>query len=273
MRDTASARTDPVRPPAAVLAVAGAGLGVFVILPLAALLARADWPSLVADLSHPAVRDALVLSLVCSVGATALAAIVGIPIAWVLARADFPGRRVVRTLALLPLVLPPVVGGTALLFAFGRRGLAGRWLEVVGVRLPFTTAGAVLAATFVAMPFLVLTVESALRSVDRGHEDAAATLGAGPVAAFVRVTLRLIAPSLATGAALAWARALGEFGATITFAGNVPGRTQTLPLAVYAALESRPDAAVALSLLMVAVSLTVLLVAGRRTGLLMRGGP
>jgi molybdate transport system permease protein len=158
------------------------------------------------------------------------------------------------------MVLPPVVGGLALLLAFGRRGFVGQWLDRwLGVRLPFTTAGAALAETFVAMPFLVLTVEGALKSLDTRYEDAARTLGAGRWAVFTRVTLPMIRPSVVAGAVLAWARALGEFGATITFAGNFPGRTQTMPLAVYLALESRPEAAIVLSLVMLAVSLFVLL--------------
>jgi len=174
------------------------------------------------------------------------------------ARLVFPGRTLLRGLTLLPIVLPPVVGGVALLAAFGRRGLLGQWLDAVGVRLPFTTPGAVLAEAFVAMPFFVLTVEGALRSVDHRLEDAARTLGADTWRVFWSVTLPLVRPSLLAGAVLAWARALGEFGATITFAGNFPGRTQTLPLAVYVLLESRPDAGLALSLVLVGVSLAVL---------------
>ncbi|MEX2394253.1 MAG: ABC transporter permease [Actinomycetota bacterium] len=265
MSGSASRRPDLGAPPKIVIAIAIVGLSVFVVLPLVSLISRASWGTIPRDLLHPAVLNALALSLVCSLAATALSILIGLPVAWVLARATFPGRRVVRTLALLPLVLPPVVGGVALLFAFGRRGLVGQWLDAAfGWRLPFTTAGAVMAATFVAMPFLVLTVESALRSTDRNHEEVAATLGAGPITTFTHVTLRLIGPAIATGAALTWARALGEFGATITFAGNVPGRTQTLPLAVYVALETRPQAAIALSLLLIAVSVVVLVVAGKR---------
>ncbi|MFP4073015.1 MAG: molybdate ABC transporter permease subunit, partial [Actinomycetota bacterium] len=179
--------------------------------------------------------------------------------AWLLARVDFPGRSIVRGLVLLPLVLPPVVGGAALLFALGRRGLLGEPLyEASGLVLPFSTAGAVLAAAFVAMPFLVITVEGALRNLDERYEGAAASLGAGTWTVLRRVTLPMIAPSIMAGLALTWARAFGEFGATITFAGNLPGRTQTLPLAVFVALESNRDVAVAISLLMVVVSLLVL---------------
>ena len=204
-------------------------------------------------------REALALSLVCSLAATVLSLALGTPLAWLLARFDFPGRRLVRALVTLPMVLPPVVGGVALLLAFGRRGLLGQWLERgLGVSLPFTTAGAVLAETFVAMPFLVVAAEAGFRQVDRRLEEAAAVLGAQPGFSLRRITLPLAAPALRAGAALCWARALGEFGATITFAGNFPGRTQTLPLAVYIALEHDPDAAIALSLVLLAVSIVAL---------------
>jgi len=237
-----------------------AGLAVaFLVIPLAGLLVRTPWRSLPADLRDPAVLTALRLSLVCSVGAVAASALVGVPLAWLLARVPFPGRNLVRALVTLPMVLPPVVGGVALLLAFGRRGLAGQWLDrFFGVTLPFTTGGAVMAEAFVALPFLVITVEAGLRAMDRRYEDAAATLGAGRWLTFRRVTLPLIAPSLGAGAALCWARALGEFGATITFAGNLPGATQTMPLAVYLALETNTEAAIALSLVLLAVSLAVL---------------
>ena len=237
----------------------------FFVLPLAGLVWKAPWASLGKELGNQAVRDALRLSLVCSLWATALSLVVGVPLAWVLARAEFPGRRLLRALTTLPMVLPPVVGGVALLLAFGRRGLVGQWLEQwFDLRLTFTTAGAVLAETFVAMPFLVLTAEAGFRSADQRYEDAARTLGARPWTVFRRVTLPLVAPSLAAGAVLAWARALGEFGATITFAGNFPGTTQTTPLKVYVLLESRPSAAIALSLVLLAVSLAVLVGLRRR---------
>jgi len=183
----------------------------------------------------------------------------GTPLAWVLARVRFPGRALVRGLVLLPLVLPPVVGGVALLAAFSRRGPVGGWLyDVAGVQLTFTTAGAVMAATFVALPFYVITVEAALRGMDRRVEEAAASLGAGRLTVLRQVTLPTIAPSVVAGVVLAWARALGEFGATITFAGNIAGRTRTLPLAVYLALEADQQAAIALSLVLLVVSLVVL---------------
>ena len=181
------------------------------------------------------------------------------PLAWLLARVVFTGRALVRGLVLLPLVLPPVVGGVALLTAFSRRGIVGAHLyDWFGVQLTFSTLGAILAETFMSLPFFVITVEAGLRSMDRRYEDVAATLGASRRVAFQRVTLPLIAPTVAAGAVLAWARALGEFGATITFAGNIVGRTQTLPLAVYLQLESNPDMAIALSLVLLAVSLTVI---------------
>jgi molybdate transport system permease protein len=232
----------------------------FFLLPLIGLLRRAEWSSLWADLTTDEALTALRLSVVCSVGATILAVAFGVPLAWMLARTRFPGRSLVRGVVLLPMVLPPVVGGVALLAAFSRSGTVGSWLyDALGVQLTFSTAGAILAETFVAMPFLVITVEGALRSFDQRYEDVAATLGAGRARVFRRVTLPLIAPSLMAGAVLAWARALGEFGATITFAGNIEGRTQTVPLAVYLAREGGDSAgAIALSVVLLAVSLAVL---------------
>lgn len=199
------------------------------------------------------------MSLVTASLATVVCLLLGVPLAWVLARGAFPGRRLVRALVTVPLVLPPVVGGVALLLVFGRRGLVGGWLDATfGVSLPFTTAGVVVAEAFVAMPFLVISVEGALRGADSRYEEAAATLGASRWTAFRRVTLPLIAPGAAAGAVLCWARALGEFGATITFAGNFPGRTQTMPLAVYLALEQDLDAAIVLSLVLLVVSVVIL---------------
>jgi molybdate transport system permease protein len=210
-------------------------------------------------MTEPGVLTALRLSLVTATLATAVSLLLGVPLAWILARTDFPGRRVVRALVTVPLVLPPVVGGVALLLVFGRNGLLGAGLsEAFGISLPFTTAGVVVAEAFVAMPFLVISVEGALRGSDARYEEAAATLGAGRWTAFRRVTLPLVAPGVAAGAVLCWARALGEFGATITFAGNFPGRTQTMPLAVYLALEQDLDAAIVLSLVLLAVSVAVL---------------
>jgi molybdate transport system permease protein len=236
-----------------------AGAATLLGVPVVALIARAPWATLGAELASPEVATALKLSIVCSVSATLVSLMLGIPLAWLLARVEFPGRRLARALVMLPMILPPVVGGVALLLAFGRRGLVGVWLSrFFDVQLPFTLAGAVLAETFVAMPFLVMSAEAGFRQVDHRLEEAAATLGARRWRVFTRITLPLAAPALGAGAALCWARALGEFGATITFAGNLPGRTQTLPLAVYIALETRPEAAFALSLVLLAIAVAVL---------------
>ncbi len=237
---------------------AAAGLA-FLILPLAGLLLRAPWATLPSRLAEPQVLEALRLSLWTATLSTAVCLVLGVPLAWVLARADFPARRLVRALITVPLVLPPVVGGVALLLVLGRNGVLGRPLDAAfGITFPFTTAGVVLAQVFVALPFLVISVEGALRASDRRYEEAAATLGASRWTVFRRVTLPLVSPGVLAGAVLCWARALGEFGATITFAGNFPGRTQTMPLAVYLALETDPEAAIVLSLVLLAVSVTVL---------------
>jgi molybdate transport system permease protein len=248
-----------------VIAVAIVGLLVFFVAPLAGLLQRAPWGNLWSTLTDPDVRTALRLSIECSVAATALSMVFGLPIAWLLARTEFRGKSIVRAVAILPLVLPPVVGGVALLYAFGRTGLVGqylyRWFDLT---LPFTTRGVIIAETFVAMPFLIITVEAALRSLDPRYEDAAATLGASRWTVLRRITLPAIAPSLAAGAAHTWARALGEFGATITFAGNFKGVTQTMPLAIYEAYLDDPGSAITLSLVMLTVSIVVLALVGRR---------
>ncbi len=232
---------------------------VFLTLPLIGLLVRTPWSDIGQELRGTQVLQALRLSLIAASLATALSLVLGVPLAWLLARAQFPGRRLLRALITVPLVLPPVVGGVALLLALGRRGIVGQYLDSwFGITLPFTTPGVVLAEAFVAMPFLVLSVEGALRAADPRFEDAAATLGASGFTTFRRVTLPLVAPGVAAGAVLAWARALGEFGATITFAGNFPGTTQTMPLAVYLALQDDPQAAIVLSLVLLAVSIAVL---------------
>lgn len=239
--------------------VLGAIGAAFFLLPLLGLITRAPWGNAVNDLTAPETLDALRISLVASLSATAVALVLGVPLAWLYARIDFPGRTLLRALTTLPMVLPPVVGGIALLLAFGRRGMLGGLLyQAFGISFPFTTAGVVMAETFVAMPFLILTVEAGLRSMDRRYEEAARTLGASRWTVFSRVTMPLIAPSLFAGSVLCWARALGEFGATITFAGNFPGRTQTMPLGVYLLLETKPEASIMLSLVLLAVSLAVL---------------
>jgi molybdate transport system permease protein len=244
--------------PAPLLIPALVGLA-FLVLPLIGLLVRAPWPNFVNDLAGSQVLSALFLSLETASVATAISLVLGVPLAWLLARVVFPGRSVVRALVTLPLVLPPVVGGVALLLAFGRRGIVGQWLyDATGFSLPFTTLAVILAETFVAMPFLVVSVEGALRATDPRYEQAAATLGASRWITFRRVTLPMVASGVAAGSVLCWARALGEFGATITFAGNFPGITQTMPLSVYLALQSDPDAAIVLSLVLLLVSVAVL---------------
>ncbi|OKJ03844.1 ABC transporter ATPase [Streptomyces sp. CB01249] len=240
----------------------------FLLLPLAGILARTSWGELGTHLTSEGTTQALTLSLIVSGWALALSLVLGVPLAWLLARVDFPGKVFVRSLVLLPMVLPPTVGGVALLLGFGRRGLLGPWLEDwFGITLPFHTSGAVLAATFVAMPFLVISLEGALGGLRPRYEETAASLGASPVRVFFTVTLPMVAPGLAAGAALTWARALGEFGATITFAGNLPGTTQTLPLQVYLLLQDSPEAATSVSLLLLVIAMAVLLaLRGRWTG-------
>lgn len=244
--------------PAWIAILAGIGAAFFIV-PLIGLMVRTPWGDAARALTSPDTLDALRLSLIASLSSTAVALVLGVPLAWVYARVEFPGRSLLRALTTLPMVLPPVVGGFALLLAFGRSGLIGSLLDsVFGITLPFTTTGVVFAETFVAMPFLVLTVEAGLRSMDRRYEEAARALGANRWTVFTRVTLPLIAPSLMAGAVLCWARALGEFGATITFAGNFPGVTQTMPLAVYLLLETNPQGSFLLSLVLLVVSLVVL---------------
>ena len=258
MTVAAKRRARRERLPVAALVLAGVAIAFFA-LPFLGLLWRAPWRSLGDVLGSSTVRDALWLSIRTSLAATAVTLLLGVPLAWLLARVDFPGRGIVRAIATLSMVLPPVVGGVALFASFGRRGLFGQYLdEWFGIRLPFTTAGVVVAQTFVAMPFLVLTVEAALRQFDHRFEEAARTLGASRWYVFSRVTLPAVRPALVAGAVLAWARALGEFGATITFAGNFPGETQTMPLATYLALETDPDQAIMLALVLITVSFAVL---------------
>ncbi|MFD5702840.1 ABC transporter permease [Streptomyces lasiicapitis] len=242
-----------------VLAVPALLAVAFLLMPLIGVLARTEWGELGEHLSSPGVTEALQLSLVVSFWALGLSLVLGVPLAWLLARVPFPGKALVRSLVLLPMVLPPTVGGVALLLGFGRRGLLGPWLEDnFGVILPFHTSGAVVAATFVSMPFLVISLEGAIAGLRPSYEETAASLGASPVRVFFTVTLPMVAPGLAAGAALTWARALGEFGATITFAGNLPGTTQTLPLHVYLLLQDSPEAATSVSLLLLAIAMAVL---------------
>lgn len=247
------------RSPRILLVLGVLGALVFV-LPLVGLATQTPWSNLIDLVSAETVTDAIRISLITSTIAATISVVLGVPLAWLLARVEFRGVGVLRSVVTLPMVLPPVVGGAALLFALGRRGLVGEPLnDATGLLLPFSIWGVILANVFVAMPFLVVTVEGALRNLDTDFEKAAASLGASPLYVFRRVTLPSIAPSLRAGVVLAWARALGEFGATITFAGNLQGRTQTLPLAVFVALESDRDSAVAISLVLVIISLIVLL--------------
>lgn len=231
----------------------------FLVVPLAAVLVRAPWGSLLDELGSGDARTALRLSLQTTTIATAVCVVLGVPLAWLLARVDFRGRSLARALVTLPLVLPPVVGGVALLLAFGRNGIVGRYLDQwFGITLPFTTPAVVMAQTFVALPFMVISVEGAFRASDARYDDAAATLGASRARTFWKVTVPLALPGIVSGAVLSWARALGEFGATITFAGNFPGTTRTMPTEVYLALQSSPDSAIALSLVLIVVSVIVL---------------
>lgn len=266
-RSAATVRTPGSRPPLA-LALPALAAVALLALPLVGVLVRTEWGELAAHLGAPGTVQALKLSLLVSFWALGLSLLLGVPLAWLLARVSFPGKALVRSLVLLPMVLPPTVGGVALLLAFGRRGLLGPWLEsTFGITLPFHTSGAVLAATFVAMPFLVISLEGALGGLRPRYEETAASLGASPVRVFFTVTLPMVAPGVLAGAALTWARALGEFGATITFAGNLPGTTQTLPLQVYLLLQDEPEAATSVSLLLLAIAMGVLVaLRGRWTG-------
>ncbi|AYA24513.1 ABC transporter permease [Rhodococcus rhodochrous] len=229
----------------------------FVVVPLVAMLLTVDWATFPSLVTSPASLDALFLSLRTSAAATILCILLGVPLAVVLARSSFRWISVVRGFVLLPLVLPPVVGGVALLYTFGRRGLIGEHLDALGIHIAFTTTAVVLAQTFVALPFLVTSLEGALRSAGSRYEDVAATLGARPTTVFRRITLPLVLPGLVSGSVLAFARALGEFGATLTFAGSLQGVTRTLPLEIYLQRETDPDAAVALSLVLILVAVVI----------------
>ena len=242
-------------------AAAGA---LFLALPLFAMAVNVDWTQFGSLITGPASRAALLLSVRTALASTLLCVLLGVPLALVLARHDGRAVRLIRPLVLLPLVLPPVVGGIALLYVFGRLGLLGHYLEAMGVRIAFTTTAVVLAQAFVSLPFLVIALEGAVRTAGAGYEMVAATLGARPAAVFARVTLPLLAPGLLSGAVLAFARALGEFGATLTFAGSRQGVTRTLPLEIYLQREADPDAAVALSILLIGVAAVVVLGLGSR---------
>jgi molybdate transport system permease protein len=245
------------------LYVPAAAGALFVLLPLVAMVLRMDWTRFGELITSESSVAALELSLRTSVSATLACLVLGVPLALVLARRHFPGRDLVRSIVLLPLVLPPVVGGIALLYTFGRRGLLGGTLDVLGIPVAFTTTAVVIAQTFVALPFLVVSLEGTLRTVGQRYELVAATLGARPSTVLRRVTLPLLLPGLASATVLSFARALGEFGATVTFAGSLQGVTRTLPLEIYLQRVDDPDAAIALSLVLVGVAVVVMLVTNR----------
>lgn len=251
---------DPLGRPPALLFVPAVAATLFLVVPLVAMVAAVDWADLPRELGRPVVREALVLSLATSTITMVICLLLGLPLAWLLARIEFRGRGLLRSLVTVPLVLPPVVAGVALRTAFGRNGVLGRpLLAATGFAFPYTTYGVVLAHVFVSLPFLVISVEGALRSADPRYDAAAATLGASRWTTFRRVTVPLALPGIVAGMVLGWARSLGEFGATITFNGNYPGVTQTMPTLIYVTRQTDTDAALALSLVMLAVSVTVLL--------------
>jgi molybdate transport system permease protein len=240
----------------------------FVLLPLVAVVAKVDWPHFFELITSEDARAALWLSLRTCVASTLACIVIGVPMAMVLARSEFRFLGVLRSLVLLPLVLPPVVGGLALLYTFGRRGLLGESLDALGIQIAFSTIAVVMAQTFVALPFLVVSLEGALRTAGDRYEVAAASLGASPTTVFRRITLPLVMPGLISGSVLAFARALGEFGATITFAGSLQGRTRTLPLEIYLQRETDADAAVALALVLLVVAVMVIGLARQGRGVL-----
>ncbi|WP_243831937.1 ABC transporter permease [Naumannella halotolerans] len=231
---------------------------VFVILPLVAIVARVNWSEFGSLISSESSRAALWLSLQTSSASMIICVLLGVPLAFALARTSFPGQDLLRSVVLLPLVLPPVVGGIALLYTYGRLGLLGRYLEAFGLSISFTTTAVVLAQTFVSLPYLVVSLEGTLRTTGERYEQIAMTLGARPSTTLWRVSLPLVLPGLVSAAILAFARSLGEFGATITFAGSLQGVTRTLPLEIYLQRETDPDAAVALSLLLVVIAIAVI---------------
>jgi molybdate transport system permease protein len=235
-----------------------------VIVPLVAILLNIDWAHFVPLITCESSRAALVLSLKTAAASTGVCVLIGVPMALVLARGKFPGQSILRALVLLPLVLPPVVGGIALLYTFGRQGLLGPQIEALGIRIAFTTTAVVLSQSFVSLPFLVVSLEGALRTAGNNYESIAATLGARPTTVLRTVTLPLVVPGLLSGAVLAFARSLGEFGATLTFAGSLQGVTRTLPLEIYLQRETDPDAAVALSLLLIVVAAIIVIASASR---------
>jgi molybdate transport system permease protein len=246
------------RPPALLLvpAVLAAAL---LVVPLVSLVLQTPWSDFFSELASTQVLQALWLTAIASVCTVVACIALGTPLAWVLARVQFPGRSLLQALVLVPLVLPPVVAGVALITALGRTGLVGRWLyEWWGVTIPYTTLAVVIAHTFVSLPFYVLSVEGSLASIGDRFDGVAASLGADRWTTFRRVTLPLVLPGVAAGAALAWARSLGEFGATITFAGNYPGTTQTMPSLIYTELQADPAVARTISMILLVLSVVIL---------------
>ena len=256
----------PSRPLPVRLALTGLTVSAiaFLVLPMLGLVSRSPWGRALELLGGPAGRSALLTSAIVSSSAVALSLLFGAPLAWLLARRHFPGRNVLRAIVTLPLVLPPVVAGVGMLAAFGHRGLLGTTLTWLGIQLPFTTAGAILAATFVSAPLLISSLEAGLAQLEKRYEEVAATLGARRVFTLVRVTLPALRPALIAGIATCWARALGEFGATIAFAGNLRGVTQTIPLAIYELLQVNPEEAFLLGCLLLIVALALFAVLGLR---------
>lgn len=259
----AQRRRMPVGLPGWIFLPASVGAAL-VVVPLVAILLRIDWAHFIPLISSESSRAALLLSLKTATASTALCVLLGVPMAIILARSSFRGLSFLRALVLLPLVLPPVVGGIALLYTFGRQGLLGQHLEASGIRIAFTTAAVVLAQSFVSLPFLVVSLEGALRSAGNQYESIAATLGGRPTTVLRTITLPLVLPGLISGAVLAFARSLGEFGATLTFAGSLQGVTRTLPLEIYLQREADPDAAIALSLLLIVVAAAIVIASASR---------
>ena len=242
------------------IAIFGTFAMLLILVPFIGLTQRTPWSSFLSILGESSVRGAISLSLLVASVSAFICLILGLPLGWILARSQSPWMRLLRAIVLLPMVLPPVAGGTALLFALGRRGFVGQKLdEWFGITLPFTTTGAILAATFVSLPFFVLAIETSIHDLNRDFEESAMSLGSSPTRTFFSVTVPLIRTGLIAGLTLSWARALGEFGATITFAGDNPGRTRTLPLELFVALESDPNRAVVIGMIMIIISLGVLI--------------
>ncbi|MBC95837.1 molybdate ABC transporter permease subunit [bacterium] len=245
--------------PTSILVIATIGFALLAI-PFIGLAQRTPWSSFAQIATEETVLRSISLSMIIATSSACICLILGIPLGWILAKAKFRGLKIVRAVVLLPMVLPPVAGGTALLFALGRKGFIGEKLNSwLGITLPFTTAGAIIAATFVALPFFVLSIESSASELDSKLEEASLNLGATPIRTFFTVTLPMLRNSILAGIALSWARALGEFGATITFAGDNPEQTRTLPLQLFVALETNPERAMVIGMLMVLISLSVLI--------------